>query len=98
MERIGLAGMSWEEIERRAIVETLYETEGNRRKAAQILGVCERTIYNKVRKYRLTDEIKGVLWYGWEEYHKRSKKHENVSKLRGDSETGLDEKDSPDRS
>ena len=40
-----------EEIEREAIIAVLRQTGGNRRKAAQALGIGERTIYRKIRKY-----------------------------------------------
>ncbi len=46
-------GMTMEEIEREAIVAVLRQTGGNRRKAAQALGIGERTIYRKIRKYRI---------------------------------------------
>ena len=44
-------GMTMEEIEREAIIAVLRQTGGNRRKAAQALGIGERTIYRKIRKY-----------------------------------------------
>ncbi|WP_420441671.1 sigma-54 interaction domain-containing protein [Candidatus Palauibacter sp.] len=44
-------GMTMEEIEREAIIAVLRQAGGNRRKAAQALGIGERTIYRKIRKY-----------------------------------------------
>ncbi len=44
---------SMEEIERGAIVRTLAAVDGNRRKAARILGIGERTLYRKLREYGL---------------------------------------------
>jgi two-component system response regulator HydG len=46
-----LAGTSLEQIEKRAIRETLRLTGGNREKAAQLLGIGERTLYRKLREY-----------------------------------------------
>ncbi len=48
-----LAGTSLEQIEKRAIRETLRLTGGNREKAAQLLGIGERTLYRKLREYGL---------------------------------------------
>ncbi|QGJ68413.1 PEP-CTERM-box response regulator transcription factor [Planctomycetales bacterium 10988] len=50
-----LAGLPLEEVERRAIRDTLLECNGNRADAARMLGVSERTVYNKIRKLGLTD-------------------------------------------
>ena len=44
-------GMTMEEIEREAIIAVLRQSGGNRRKAAEMLGIGERTIYRKIRKY-----------------------------------------------
>jgi DNA-binding NtrC family response regulator len=46
-----------EEIEKLAILETLERTRWNKRKAASILGVYRPTLYNKLKKYKLTDRI-----------------------------------------
>ena len=48
-----LAGTSLEQIEKRAIRETLRLTGGNREKAAQLLGIGERTLYRKLKEYGL---------------------------------------------
>ena len=40
------------EIERRAIEAMLRQTGGNRRKAADLLGIGERTLYRKLREYQ----------------------------------------------
>ena len=40
-----------EQIERAAIQAALAETKGNRRKAAEMLGIGERTMYRKLRDY-----------------------------------------------
>jgi len=48
-----LAGTSLEQIEKRAIRETLRLTGGNREHAAQLLGIGERTLYRKLKEYGL---------------------------------------------
>ena len=44
-----------EEIEREAIVAVLDKVRGNRRKAAEVLEIGERTLYRKIKKYGLED-------------------------------------------
>jgi DNA-binding NtrC family response regulator len=46
-------GMSMAEVERATIEAALRETKGNRRKAAEILGIGERTLYRKLKEYAL---------------------------------------------
>jgi DNA-binding NtrC family response regulator len=46
-------GMTMAEIERVAIQAALAETKGNRRKAAEMLGIGERTMYRKLRDYNI---------------------------------------------
>jgi len=48
-----LAGVSLNELEKKAIVDTLARTQGNREQAAKILGIGERTLYRKIREYNL---------------------------------------------
>jgi DNA-binding NtrC family response regulator len=43
--------MTMAEIERMAIQAALRDTGGNRRKAADLLGIGERTLYRKLREY-----------------------------------------------
>jgi DNA-binding NtrC family response regulator len=50
-----LPGMTMSEIERGAIEAALRETLGNRRKAAELLGIGERTLYRKLREYQIPD-------------------------------------------
>jgi DNA-binding NtrC family response regulator len=51
-------GMSMADIERAAIEVALRETRGNRRKAAEMLQIGERTLYRKLREYQLPiDEV-----------------------------------------
>jgi len=46
-------GMTMAEIERAAIQAALAVTNGNRRKAAEMLGIGERTMYRKLRDYEI---------------------------------------------
>jgi DNA-binding NtrC family response regulator len=46
-----LAGQPLEELERRAIIATLHREDGNRTRAARILGISDRTLREKVKKY-----------------------------------------------
>jgi DNA-binding NtrC family response regulator len=46
-------GMSLEDLERMAIASTLEAVGGNRRRAAQMLGIGERTLYRKIKEYEL---------------------------------------------
>ena len=47
------AGMSMSDVERAAIDAALRETHGNRRKAAETLGIGERTLYRKLKEYAI---------------------------------------------
>ena len=46
-------GMTMSEVERAAIDAALRETHGNRRKAAETLGIGERTLYRKLKEYAI---------------------------------------------
>lgn len=46
--------ISLEELERQTIERVLSQVHGNRKKAAQILGIGERTLYRKIDKYGLS--------------------------------------------
>jgi DNA-binding NtrC family response regulator len=46
-------GMTMAQIERAAIEAALKETRGNRRKAAELLAIGERTMYRKLKEYEL---------------------------------------------
>ena len=48
-----LAGRTMDDIEREAIKATLELTEGNRKKAADLLQIGERTLYRKIEKFGL---------------------------------------------
>ena len=49
----GLAGISLEEAEKQLIRNTLKMVDGNRERAASILGIGERTLYRKIKDYGL---------------------------------------------
>jgi DNA-binding NtrC family response regulator len=46
-------GMTMADVEKAAIEAALQEYRGNRRKAAEVLGIGERTLYRKIKAYRL---------------------------------------------
>jgi DNA-binding NtrC family response regulator len=46
-------GMTMEDLERQAIEAALRMVDGNRRKAAEELGIGERTLYRKIKEYGL---------------------------------------------
>jgi DNA-binding NtrC family response regulator len=46
-------GLKLEDLERKYILQTLYFSEQNRTKAADILGISIRTLRNKINQYRL---------------------------------------------
>ena len=48
----GLGGVPLEQIEQRAILDTLRQTAGNQTKAAKVLGISDRTLRDKIRRYR----------------------------------------------
>jgi DNA-binding NtrC family response regulator len=47
------SGMTMAEVERAAIEAALREHRGNRRRAAEVLGIGERTLYRKIKAYHL---------------------------------------------
>ena len=50
-------GMTMADIERVAILAALRDTGGNRRKAADLLGIGERTLYRKLRDYEGVENL-----------------------------------------
>jgi DNA-binding NtrC family response regulator len=48
----GLAGMPLEQVEKRAILDTLRQTKGNQTKAARVLGISDRTLRDRIHRYR----------------------------------------------
>jgi DNA-binding NtrC family response regulator len=51
------AGTKMADIERAAIEMALKETRGNRRRAAEMLGIGERTLYRKIKEYRMPEQL-----------------------------------------
>ncbi len=51
------AGMPLEEVERLCIIETLKHTEGNKRRAAALLGISEKSVYNKLGRYNIPSDV-----------------------------------------
>jgi DNA-binding NtrC family response regulator len=49
-------GVKMADVERRVIEATLRETRGNRRRAADMLGIGERTLYRKIKEFELRIE------------------------------------------
>jgi DNA-binding NtrC family response regulator len=50
-----LPGTKMSEVERAVIEAALKETKGNRRRAAELLDIGERTLYRKIKEYRLPE-------------------------------------------
>jgi DNA-binding NtrC family response regulator len=46
-----LVGSTVTEVERELVLQTLARCEGNRTRAARVLGVSVRTLRNKIRQY-----------------------------------------------
>jgi DNA-binding NtrC family response regulator len=57
MQLAGLAGVPLEQVERQAILDTLGHTGGNQTKAAKILGISDRTLRGKIRRYKQEDAL-----------------------------------------
>ncbi|MDB4908909.1 MAG: sigma-54 factor interaction protein [Gemmatimonadetes bacterium] len=49
-------GTKMMEVERQVIEAALKETRGNRRRAADLLGIGERTLYRKIKEYRMPED------------------------------------------
>jgi DNA-binding NtrC family response regulator len=47
----GLGGVSLEELERQALMQTLQLCQGNKADAARRLGISEKSVYNKIKYY-----------------------------------------------
>ncbi len=55
-----LGGVPLVKVERQAILDTLRKTAGNQTRAAKILGISDRTLREKVRKYREQSSLAAV--------------------------------------
>jgi DNA-binding NtrC family response regulator len=51
-----LPGTRMADIERRVIEAALRETRGNRRRAAEMLGIGERTLYRKIKEFQVPEK------------------------------------------
>ncbi|MFH1762468.1 MAG: sigma-54 dependent transcriptional regulator, partial [bacterium] len=47
-------GLSLEEVEKNLIVQALKKTQGNKSKAAELLGISRRSIYSKMETHKIT--------------------------------------------
>lgn len=54
-------GTKMSEVERAVIEAALKETKGNRRRAAEMLGIGERTLYRKIKEYQMPEH---EYWLG----------------------------------
>lgn len=50
-------GVSIDEAERELIIRTLFETGNNKKETARILSISRSTLYEKIRKYGVTDVV-----------------------------------------
>ena len=57
---MSVGGIPLQELERQAILETLQQTSGNQTKAAKVLGISDRTLREKVRRYRQQECLQPV--------------------------------------
>ena len=48
----GLGGVPLEQLERQAILDTLQQTGGNQTKAAKVLGISDRTLRDRIHRYK----------------------------------------------
>jgi DNA-binding NtrC family response regulator len=47
----------WSEVEKELILATLAHVGGNRKRAAELIGIGERTLRNRLRAYRVEAQI-----------------------------------------
>jgi two-component system response regulator HydG len=57
---LSVGGIPLEELERQAILATLRQTSGNQTKAAKVLGISDRTLREKMRRYRQQECLQPV--------------------------------------
>ncbi len=55
-----LAGITLDELERMAIEQTLDVCRGNKARTARMLGISEKTVYNKIKRLGITDQDAGT--------------------------------------
>ncbi len=51
LQRTGV--QSLDDVERNTILQALTECHGNKKKAAELLGIQRPTLYNKMRRYAI---------------------------------------------
>jgi DNA-binding NtrC family response regulator len=56
----GLGGIPLVQIEKQAILDTLRQTAGNKTQAAKALGISDRTLRDKIRRYRQQKSLQPV--------------------------------------
>jgi len=56
----GVGGVRLADLERQAIMETLRQSSGNQTRAAKVLGISDRTLREKVRRYRKEQCLQAV--------------------------------------
>jgi transcriptional regulator of acetoin/glycerol metabolism len=49
--------ISLKDSEKSIIIETLESVQGNRSKAAELLGISRTTLYNKIKKYKIESNV-----------------------------------------
>jgi DNA-binding NtrC family response regulator len=54
LARLPLTGFTLAQIEQAAIQQTLVQTQGNKMKAARVLGIAVSTLYEKLKRYQIT--------------------------------------------
>jgi len=64
-ESASFATLSLEDLERRAILEALRRTKSHQAKAARILGISDRTLREKLRRYRQAGQLQAVGEERW---------------------------------
>ncbi len=52
-----LVGRTLKEIERQAIIQNLHANAGNKAKTARVLGISEKSIYNKMKRLQITEYV-----------------------------------------
>ncbi len=55
-----LAGTKLQKLEQQAILATLNQTKGNQTRAAKVLGISDRTLRDKIKRYRQQEKLVSV--------------------------------------
>lgn len=72
-------GLKIQEIERALLIETIKECHGNKKVIASVLGLCEKSIYNKISQHKLDEylEFQRNKYNDNDNENKRNKEIEN---------------------